>query len=127
MIRTQTTPIAEITEIERGLIHVSMFNGEYTLDQCVEHMEILKEDFRGEQEPLRMMVTMKSTRGGASKKIRDYFARPENSKINKANAYIVKSSIAKIGINLFLKFNKPPYPTKNFKNEEEALAWLRTI
>lgn len=121
------TPIAEIEEIEKGLVHVNMLGHRYTLDQCMEHMKMVKEEFNAEQEPLLMVVSMESMRSGSSKNIRDYFAKPENAKVNRANAFIVKSGIAKIAINLFLKFSKPPYPTRIFRNKEDAVTWLKTI
>ncbi|MCH2044409.1 MAG: hypothetical protein MK212_09870 [Saprospiraceae bacterium] len=121
------TPIAELEEIEEGLIHANMLGHRYTLGQCIEHMSIMRKEFNADVKPLLVMVSMESMRAGSSKKVRDYFAQPENARTNKANAFIISSSISKITINLFLKFSKPSYPTKIFSNKEDALAWLKSL
>lgn len=106
---------------------MNMVAHRYTLEECIEHIRIVKEELNADTEPLLMVVTMENMKSGSGKDIRDYFAKPENARINKANAFIVGSSLAKIVINLYLKFSKPSYPTKIFKDKKEAISWLKTI
>ncbi len=70
---------------------------------------------------------MGNMKAGSSKEIRDFFAKPENAALNKANAFVVKTGLAKIVLNLFLQFSKPSYPTKSFRNEDATIEWLRTM
>ncbi|GMQ89149.1 MAG: hypothetical protein BMS9Abin09_0607 [Gammaproteobacteria bacterium] len=42
-------------------------------------------------------------------------------------AIIVKSFFTRAMGELFMKFHKPPYPTRVFNSEENALAWLETF
>lgn len=121
------TPIAEIERLENGILLIDMLKHQYTLDQCIEHNNIIKAEFNAEKEPLLSVVTMESMRSGSGKEIRDYFAKPENAALTKASAFVVKSGLAKIAINLFLKFSLPPYPTKTFKTKEKAIEWLKTF
>lgn len=41
-----------------------------------------------------------------------------------AMAILVKSVFTRAMADIFMKFQKPPYPTRIFTNEAEALAWL---
>ncbi len=41
-----------------------------------------------------------------------------------ADAFVVKSLAQKILASFYLKFNKPPKPSKIFTNEKAALEWL---
>jgi len=40
-------------------------------------------------------------------------------------AIIVKSVFTRAMADLFMRFHKPPYPVRLFKNEESAMLWLR--
>ena len=42
-------------------------------------------------------------------------------------AIIVKSFFTSAMAELFMKFHKPPYPTRVFNDEQAALAWLETF
>jgi len=42
-------------------------------------------------------------------------------------AIIVKSFFTRAMADLFMKFHKPPYPTRVFNHEKAALAWLKTF
>ncbi len=42
-------------------------------------------------------------------------------------AIIVKSFFTRAMGELFMKFHKPPYPTRLFNDEKAALAWLETF
>ena len=61
---------------------------------------------------------LKSTKRDA----RDYLAK---NAIAAGAAILTNSPISKIVGNLFLKFNKPDFPSKLFTDKEKALAWLR--
>ncbi|MFQ5642668.1 MAG: hypothetical protein ACE5FQ_03110 [Thiogranum sp.] len=42
-------------------------------------------------------------------------------------AIIVKSFFTRAMADLFMKFHKPPYPTRVFNDEKDALQWLETF
>ncbi len=42
-----------------------------------------------------------------------------------AAALLIGSPLSKVIGNLFIGLNKPPYPTKLFKKEDEAVEWLK--
>jgi len=62
---------------------------------------------------------------GASKEVRDFLGANDdfNYQLSKI-AILQKSGLSMIMGNLYLKFSRPPFPTKLFTNEEKAMAWL---
>jgi len=60
------------------------------------------------------------------KEVRDYSAEI-TANAYKALATLVESPMSRIAANLYIKFNKPPYPTRIFTNEAKAMDWLRTF
>jgi len=42
-------------------------------------------------------------------------------------AIIVKSFFTRAMAELFMKFHKPPYPTRMFNDEQDALVWLESF
>lgn len=58
---------------------------------------------------------------------REFSASEEGLKFTIADALISKNLAHKILINFYLKFNKPPKPSRVFENEEEAMEWLLTM
>ncbi len=44
-----------------------------------------------------------------------------------ATAFVAKSLATKIASNFFIRFNKPPTPTRVFSSENEAMKWLKTF
>ena len=61
-----------------------------------------------------------------SDEARAYSATKEVEELSIAMALLPGSSLATIMIaNFFIKINKPSIPTKMFKNEGEAIEWLK--
>ena len=60
-----------------------------------------------------------------SKEARNYLAKAE-SKIY-ASALITNSPVMRITANLFLKINKPIYPTRFFSSYADALNWIEEV
>ena len=77
--------------------------------------------------PVLLLIDMKNI-GQVHRDAREYAAKPEFEKMNSATALLVgKSMPAVIIANFYIKFNKPKTPTKLFKSEKKALAWLETF
>jgi hypothetical protein len=58
---------------------------------------------------------------------RVFWAKKESCTYASAEAYISSNIGHTIIGNFYLKFNKPGRPTKIFKNEEDAITWLKTF
>lgn len=44
-----------------------------------------------------------------------------------ADAMVVNSTALKLVMNLYMSFDKPMRPTRNFTTEEKAIEWLKTF
>ncbi len=62
-----------------------------------------------------------------SKEARVKAANPEFLNLSIATAIFTESLSSKILANFYIKFNKPPVPTKMFNSKEKAMEWLDTF
>src|SRR5260221_5146072 len=64
----------------------------------------------------------------ATKEARDYMNSSEGG-LNGllSGAFLSKSVVASLFINLYLKVNNPAIPARFFTNRDEAIAWLKRI
>jgi hypothetical protein len=58
---------------------------------------------------------------------RKFLAGEETTRCTLACAFLVQSTPSRIIGNFFIRFNKPPFPCRLFKSENEALQWLKTF
>jgi hypothetical protein len=56
-----------------------------------------------------------------------FVSNDERAALTSALAVIVKSAFTRAMGQMFMMFHKPPYPTRMFQHEEDALEWLRTF
>lgn len=62
-----------------------------------------------------------------TREARSFPSQPENANYVLAMAILQNSAVTQIIGNLFVNFSKPPYPTKLFASEEDAIRWLRGL
>ena len=77
------------------------------------------------QEPFCVLLDTSQGHFNVSPEANKLLASYAYAKTRMAAAIIVKTLATKLAGNFFIRFNKPPTPTKVFTNEEEALVWLR--
>ena len=56
-----------------------------------------------------------------------FVSTDERAALTSALAVIVKSAFTRAMGQMFMMFHKPPYPTRMFHDEEDALEWLKTF
>jgi hypothetical protein len=59
--------------------------------------------------------------------VKEYFTKPDSNPYSLANALIAPSLPQKLIGNLLLRLNKRGTPMKLFRNNDEAIAWLKTF
>ncbi len=72
-----------------------------------------------------VVADLRNITTGADREARKYYIQEESAQFKLAMAMLVNSPLQRMIGNLFLKLNKPPYPTRLFRLEKEALAWLK--
>jgi len=91
-----------------------------TLTDAKKHIELFEKAL--EHTDMLILSDIRGVRS-VSKDVRDYLASDE-IRHPKAHAILVGSAITKMIGNLFLRFNKPKFPNKIFKDIPSAEAWL---
>jgi hypothetical protein len=56
--------------------------------------------------------------------VRQYYAGPEAARLCVASALLVESASGRIVGNFFISLSRPPFPTRMFTVESEAVSWL---
>ena len=56
-----------------------------------------------------------------------FVSNDERAALTTALAVVVKSAFTRAMGQMFMMFHKPPYPTRMFQHEEDALEWLKTF
>lgn len=74
--------------------------------------------------PVCVLADIRAVKVGADRAARKYYVSPESSEFKSGMAMLVSSPMQRMLGNIFLKLNRPPYPTRLFSQEEEALKWL---
>ena len=120
-----TTKVAKLWMGEDNIVRASYAqNANITLKDVQDVIEIYLKLTNGKPYPLLADVRhIKSL----TREAREYSVKQEVNKIYTANAILIGSHVSRVIINFFLKFNKPPVPTKVFTIENEALAWLKNF
>ena len=109
--------------LDNGIVHkVWLPDKTFQLEDVEEHVQILREQL-GEGKFL-FLADIRATKG-ISKEVRDYLGSSlDIVALASATALLVGSNVSRIIANLFLKFNRPVFPTQLFTNEEAAIEWL---
>lgn len=122
--RIVKSTIAEIS-FDNGIIYIDYYPmQEANLENAEELVNLIKTNFADVLPALLLsdISKLKNT----TKEARDYIGSDAVAPLLKASAVIANSLLSKIIGNLFLKFNKPTYPTKLFSDKQAALLWLET-
>jgi hypothetical protein len=61
----------------------------------------------------------------ATREARKFAARDETKTSRAAIAILVGSPLSRVIGNFFISIDKPPYPTRPFTSETEAIEWLK--
>ncbi len=80
----------------------------------------------GQGKPVLLSVDIKNVKS-ATREARAFGAEEEYSRHIKAVAMWTNSKIGRIIGNFFIRFNRPPYPSKIFDTAAEAQQWLKSL
>ena len=117
------TRISEIQLDGDGILRSTIVpNAEVTLEDSKRSIAVYRELSKGKARPVLMDArNIKSS----DRESRVYATGKETASVVGAFAILVGGPVSKIVGNFFLRVNKPPYPTRLFTSEDEAIAWLR--
>ena len=105
-----------------NIIRLEMFDNVLIgIKECREMNNAIGELSAG-KEALVLMVPSPSTQFALES--RDFSASQEGQKFTLADAIVVSNLGQRILVSFYLKFNKPPKPSKAFDTEEHGIKWL---
>lgn len=121
---TIETKVGKISLIKNGIVRVEGNPDIYIeLEDMFENDKAFKKLLKGKKNAPFLVIF--GDNAGISEEARNYFANKERSKIKRAEALVTPQLHHKLIAKSHLYFQKPPYPTKLFANEKEALKWLK--
>ena len=112
------------TLIDCCIIEMEVKDGEFFELEDVEKSHKAHLELSGGK-PFCILLDTKEGYFNVSPEAKKKIASPEYAKFMKASAFVVTSLPARLTGNFFIKFMKPPAPTKLFAKKEEAVAWLK--
>ena len=119
-IITRTAKIS--FEKEEGILYVELFAGnEIGIEDSMEHNKA-SQTLTGGVLHCAMIKALGNI--DISSEARKYGSNPEVQINLSAQAVLVNSLATRIAGNFYIRFNKPPKPTKIFTNPEDAKSWL---
>ena len=102
---------------------ISLPGVEETLADAIENVRAAVALSGGRRYPV--LADSRLVKSGGDRAVRAYYAGPELTATIRAVAVLIVSPVQRVIANFFLGLHKPPYPSRVFTSETEALAWLQ--
>ncbi len=117
------TRTAKITfNSQEGVLYVELFPGnEISIEDSIEHAEASQKLTNG---AIHCAFIKALGNIDISSEARKHGSNPEIQQNLIAQAVLVNSLATRIAGNFYIRFNKPPKPTRIFTNPEDAKSWL---
>ena len=77
--------------------------------------------------PCPVLADIQEVTIGADREARTHYVSDESARYKTGMAMVVRTPMQRMLGNLFFKINRPPYPTRLFNEEDEAIEWLRGL
>ena len=120
------TTVADLWMDTEGLIHIHFKpTTAHGAAEACEVVEAHNELAAGV--PCLVLANIQGVTVGANRAARQHYVSPVSAKYKLGMAMLVQSPMQRMLGNIFLRINRPPYPTRIFSHEQEALQWLRGI
>jgi len=117
------TRISSVFLREDDILQINIkSDNEFTIFDFNELMDAAKEVGKG-QKFLNLVIVGSNTLPDNESRIAS--CSESGSVYKMADAFVIKSLAQTLIANFYMKINKPFVPTKFFKNEQDALIWLK--
>lgn len=122
--RSLDTPAARVELEPDGIVVIHVKSG---IDMTEDHMrQILEARFTLAPREAAVLVDARRARG-VSRAALELSANPKVRPYTDCLAILQGSPVSVVLANFFMVFVRPPYPTRLFRDEDAARAWLRSI
>jgi hypothetical protein len=122
----RTTSVSTLWLDDDDILHVEYLPGAtLTVEDAREQLKAAI-DLAGDR-PLRVLTDMRGEVRTGDRAVRAELSGPESAARTRALAMLVDSAAARALVNFYMAVTRPPFPTRMFTSQDEALAWLRTF
>ena len=123
---TVSTRIADVWMGERRVVYIRFRPGEkHGINEAREVVDAHNALAAGASCPV--LADLREVRVGADRAAREHYVSEESSRYKSGMAMLVDSPMQRMLGNIFFFINRPPYPTRMFSEQEEALTWLQAL
>lgn len=112
---------ADIFREDDGMIVVRVKNVDMTAPRMTEILDARRRAFGAQRVPL--LIDARRVKS-MTREAQELTARPDSVEYTDCLALLVESAVSVVLVNFFMVFVKPPYPTRMFRSEDAARAWL---
>ena len=77
--------------------------------------------------PCPVLADIQAVKVGADRAARKYYVSEESARYKTGMAMVVSSPMQRMLGNIFFKLNRPPYPTRLFNRQQDAIQWLKSL
>jgi len=120
------TSIAEVWRAANGVIHILFTSdGTHSLPEAKEI--VAAHNALAEGRPRPVLADIRGVQQGANLAARKYYVSDESARYKSGMAMLIRSPLQRMLGNIFFKLNRPPYPSRLFSDEEDAMAWLLSL
>jgi hypothetical protein len=95
------------------------------LDQAIAVVAAHNKVAKGERR--QVLADIREITTGADREARAYYVSEEAAKYKIGMAMLAKSPMQRMLGNIFFRINRPPYASKLFSEEANALSWLKGL
>ena len=114
-----------LMKITDGIMHITVRPDVFVELHMVQEVVAFQREVQ--QGKANLVILDVSKAAGVSKEANEYASGKEVEGLQIAMAILISSLPIRLLANFFIKFNKPPAPTKLFNSTESAIAWLNTF
>ncbi len=120
------TEIADLWMDSQQIIHIRFHESQqHGLAEAVEIVRAHNRLADGVRTPV--LADLREVKVGANREARSHYVSDESAEFKSGMAMLVSSSMQRMVGNIFLKLNRPPYPTRLFREETAAVQWLKQL
>jgi len=114
-----------LMKIENGIMYITVKPDIFVELHMVKEVIAKQRDVLNGKPILVALDVSKAS--GVTKEAREYTSGKHVEGLQIAMAIIIDSLPMRLLANFFIKFNKPPAPTKMFNSMEDSIEWLETF
>lgn len=116
---------ATIRKGDNGHLYIEIFDGQELDVEDIKALMAAKDQLCGSKPHTTVFIA--GNYSSLSQEAREYASTKEAYGAAIAKSIVAKSLPTRLMGNFFIRYNNPPAPTRLFKNEEEAVAWLNEM